>query len=728
MRPLFETLEPRTLFSTLIVGPGQAFSTLQAAANAVSAGDTVIVEPGTYAGFRLSNRASGSAAAPIIFNFQSGAQIVSSDGSTNDAIDVENCNYITIEGAAIANGGDVTRAGIRLADCNNASILNNIVSGAGSWGIYTSHCSGTLIQGNTSDGNGAHGIYIANASTNVQVLNNTLFSNANCGIHVNGDDSQGGAGLITDLTVANNVIYNNGSTGGSAINCDGVQDSVIANNLLYGNLHTGIALFDGDSAAGPAADVVANNTVVMPGLTAIEVDQPASPNFIFKNIFIGSNSAAPGTSMSQNVVSNSIPPGLFAPGGFQPADPSAGIGVGSGVDSDPATQLVFLQQPANFTAGVPTQTSFVVELEDQSGNLVVNNRSRITLSFITGSVTHIVTSVTDNGGVAAFNNIALTTAGSYTIQASDGALLPATSTPVQVDPAAPAKLVYVNQPAALAAGAVNPPLVVALTDAFNNIATNADANVTLAVAAGPPGATLDGTSTVAAVNGIAVFDSVSLTKAGRYRFIASEGALSLATKLITIVPAAPANIAFAVAPANIIAGQQFAPRLKVAVADAFGNPAPNGTPVTLSITTGPAGAAFVGRPVALTLNGIATFPNVALHTAGDYSLTAAAGSVSVASSTFTVSPAPASTAVNTPFNVQIALVDRFGNLATNNASTLTAALATHPLHALLAGPITAPVINGVAEFDALSLTLPGNYTLRFTDRLLHLISPLFQLV
>src|ERR1700683_3694737 len=235
----FESLEDRRLFSTLIVWTGQAFATLQAAADAVSAGDTVMVEAGTYAGVQLIDRVSGSAAAPIVFDFQSGAQIDSADGSTSDAIDIEGCKFVTVEGVTITDpGGDISRAGIRLADCDNASILSNNISGTGGWGIYTSHSSNVLIQGNTSDGNGAHGIYIANSETNVQVLTNTLFNNANCGIQINGDASQGDSGLMTNLTIANNVIFDNGSTGGSAINCDGVQDSVIANNLIYDNLHT----------------------------------------------------------------------------------------------------------------------------------------------------------------------------------------------------------------------------------------------------------------------------------------------------------------------------------------------------------------------------------------------------------------------------------------------------------------------------------------------------------
>ena len=240
---------------------------------------------------------------------------------------------MTVEGATIVNSnGDISRAGIRLDECNNSSILNNNVSGVGAWGIYTGHSSALLIQANTSDDNAAHGIYCGNSETNVQILDNTLFGNANCGIHTNGDDSQGGSGITTDLTIAGNVIFDNGSTGGSAINCDGVQDSLIANNLIYDNLHTGIAPFNDDTAAGPAGDVVANNTIVMPGLTGIEVDDPAAANFLLKNIVIGNNTIASNTSESGNLMAASTPSGLFCAGRVSIGESGqwAGGGVGAG--------------------------------------------------------------------------------------------------------------------------------------------------------------------------------------------------------------------------------------------------------------------------------------------------------------------------------------------------------------------------------------------------------------
>src|ERR1700690_2046825 len=76
-----ENLEGRLLYSTTYyVAPGGSdyaagtkaapYATIQNAEYQVQAGDTVIVEPGTYAGFNMgyiSSSVSGTASAPITF-------------------------------------------------------------------------------------------------------------------------------------------------------------------------------------------------------------------------------------------------------------------------------------------------------------------------------------------------------------------------------------------------------------------------------------------------------------------------------------------------------------------------------------------------------------------------------------------------------------------------------------------------------------------------------------
>ena len=91
---------------------------------------------------------------------------------------------------------------------------------------------------------------MSNSADRPVIRGNTSRGNRQCGIHINGDASQGGDGIISGARIENNLISDNGRGGGSGINCDGVQDSKIQNNLLYENHSSGISLYRVDGAAG----------------------------------------------------------------------------------------------------------------------------------------------------------------------------------------------------------------------------------------------------------------------------------------------------------------------------------------------------------------------------------------------------------------------------------------------------------------------------------------------
>src|SRR4051794_22833779 len=117
-----ESLETRVLLSTYYVSPAGNDSagggasapwlTLQHAANAVAAGDTVHVAAGTYAaGMNFFGKEGGTAAAPIKFLADPGAVIThrAESGLPNDrlaAINVENTGgYYVIQGFTINGDG-----------------------------------------------------------------------------------------------------------------------------------------------------------------------------------------------------------------------------------------------------------------------------------------------------------------------------------------------------------------------------------------------------------------------------------------------------------------------------------------------------------------------------------------------------------------------------------------------------------------------------------------------
>ncbi|HSE94959.1 MAG TPA: right-handed parallel beta-helix repeat-containing protein, partial [Methylomirabilota bacterium] len=131
-----------------------------------------------------------------------------------------------------------------------------------------------------------HGIYVSNSGDRPIIRNNLVEGNHANGIHMNGDLSQGGDGLISGALVEGNTIHDNGRGGGSGINADGVQDSRFQNNLLYGNHASGISLYRIDGADGSRNNVVAHNTVIQAADArwAINIKNESTGNTVVNNI------------------------------------------------------------------------------------------------------------------------------------------------------------------------------------------------------------------------------------------------------------------------------------------------------------------------------------------------------------------------------------------------------------------------------------------------------------
>lgn len=96
---------------------------------------------------------------------------------------------------------------------------------------------------------------------------------------------------------------------------------------------------------------------------------------------------------------------------------------------------------------------------------------------------------------------------------------------------AASQLAFSTQPSNAGGGiAISPPVTVQLSDAYGNIATSSTATVTLAIGTNPGGGTLSGTLSVAADNGVATFNDLSIDKAGTgYTLAASSPGLTGAT-------------------------------------------------------------------------------------------------------------------------------------------------------------------------------------------------------
>jgi hypothetical protein len=171
---------------------------------------------------------------------------------------------------------------------SHVTVRNVTATNNGVWGIFTGHVDDLLIEDNFASGSlDEHGIYVSNSGDRPIIQNNVIWGNNGSGIHMNGDLSQGGDGIISNALVSGNVIFDNG-TNGSGINMDGVQNSLIENNLVYDNHSSGISLYQIDAAEPAKNNVVVNNTIHIAdnGRWALNIQDSSTGNKAFNNILI----------------------------------------------------------------------------------------------------------------------------------------------------------------------------------------------------------------------------------------------------------------------------------------------------------------------------------------------------------------------------------------------------------------------------------------------------------
>ncbi|MFT5821396.1 MAG: hypothetical protein ACI8ZM_002649 [Crocinitomix sp.] len=240
-----------------------AFLTLQFTVPIVAAGDTVFVEDGDYAGFDLRD-VSGTSENPIVYKTLGENVVINSSGPIrDDGINVEEANYIIVDGFTVNDmlgGGN----GIRFVIADNCIIRNCYCDGNAERGIFTGFTDDILIEYNICTNSiDEHGIYVSNSSDRPIIRFNECYGNNGAGIHMNGDLSAGGDGIISDPLLYGNIISDN--NGAAGINMDGIENPTLYNNLIYNN-HScqGIALFQQDGAIVTSGAKIFNNTIIVP--------------------------------------------------------------------------------------------------------------------------------------------------------------------------------------------------------------------------------------------------------------------------------------------------------------------------------------------------------------------------------------------------------------------------------------------------------------------------------
>jgi hypothetical protein len=245
-------------------------------------------------------------------------------------------------------------------------------------------------------------------------------------------------------------------------------------------------------------------------------------------------------------------------------------------------------------------------------------------------------------GVANFANLNIDNSGSgFRLSATANGLSGAVSAPFTINAGAPIRVTFSVQPASTTAGATIPGVSGAtvqatVRDVLGNPVKTFTGDVSMALLTNPSGGLLSGTSTVAAVAGVATFNNLSIDRSGNgYRLaVSSTGLASDTSDAISITGGAATQLLFTVQPSNAPAGATIAPAVRVTALDALGNVSTSFIDiVTLAIGTNPAGGTLAGTTAIAAVNGVAVFTPLSINNAGvGYRLTATAPGVTAATS------------------------------------------------------------------------------------------------
>ena len=166
------------------------------------------------------------------------------------------------------------------------------------------------------------------------------------------------------------------------------------------------------------------------------------------------------------------------------------------------------------------------------------------------------------------------------------------------------------------------------------------------------------------------------------------------------------------------------PPLRVEVLDAEGRLVNNfNGPITVSVASGPATGTLSGTLTVNAVNGVATFSDLVFDRPGALVLQASSAALtSVSTNPIAIEGTPVASALEFLIepsssaavlsNVQVQVVDQYGDPFTPYFGTVTLALGTNTTGASLVGDLSATFSNGVATFNNILVTLPGTgYTL-----------------
>ena len=347
------------------------------------------------------------------------------------------------------------------------------------------------------------------------------------------------------------------------------------------------------------------------------------------------------------------------------------------------------------TVNTAFTTALEVQVIDQFGNPVPNVAVTFTApasgasgAFASGCTSNpngytCIATTNASGDATATTLTASTTAGTFSVVASNpNVATPATFSLHNIAGAA-SKIAITTQPAASVTAGTSASMSVSVEDTYGNLVSSTDS---ISVALTPSGF-VGATTTVTATGGVANFTNLPIDAAGSYTITATDNAhtaWTATTSSFTVIAAAPSQVIWTTSPGTSIAGSAVVGPPTVKIEDAYNNLV-SGAVVNMAVTTGP--GVFIASTTSVTTSapGTAAFPSLFLQAAGNYTITASAGSASATSSSFTVNAASAhaimvwggsgqSATVNTNFASPFSafVTDTYGNPVSGATVTFTA--------------------------------------------------------
>ena len=294
-----------------------------------------------------------------------------------------------------------------------------------------------------------------------------------------------------------------------------------------------------------------------------------------------------------------------------------------------AAAVTFVQQPQNTAAGT-VLAPVSARLTDNHGNPIGGSKLTVSTAGTTGRLTGTTIVTTDAAGLAVYNDLAITVAGSYKLQVAT-ATLSALSNSFDITPATSGQTITAvdgNNQSAHVNSAYGGPLRALLQDAFHNPV--AGATVTFTAPATGASAAFGGTAAATVTTdsqGIATSPALMANaQAGIFTVpAATAGATTPANFSLTNLPGSASRLAFQQQPGNIVAGQAITPPVTVQLQDSFGNPVRQAG-VLVALQSG--GLTRLAQSLSGTVSqptdntGLSTFAGISVNLAGTYTLLA----------------------------------------------------------------------------------------------------------